>query len=189
MVLYYATIRSRLTDRPDTRPWSNVWHVESGTVSGALLISDGIVNAYRNALKDYAEVYNVHVQIENPLGSPGGSRTNIVAGLKDGDPATMLPLFNTIRVAMNDGAGRPNLKYFRFPIEEPEMENGVPTNDYLDELNTTFFSLLPLIDGLVSNRGEPFTSISAVPIVQMRQQGWHRRTRPGFKRGWVPDTP
>lgn len=189
MVLWEATIRSRLTDRPDTRPWSNVWHVESASASGALLISDGIVNAYINALKDYAEVYSVHVQVPNPLGSPGASRTNIVPGLKESDPALMLPLFNTIRVSMTDGGGRPNLKYFRFPMAEDQMTNGVPTSGYIDELQTTFLSLLPAISGLVSNRGEPFTSITVIPIVQMRQQGWHRRTRPGFKRGWVPDTP
>lgn len=189
MVLWLATIRCRLTDQPTTKPWSNVYHVESASVSGALLIADGITNAYINALKDYAEVFNVHVQVPNPLGSPGGSRTNITPGLKDGDPATMLPLFNTIRVSMTDGGGRPNLKYFRFPIEEPEMENGVPTSAYLDEINTTFLAPLITVSGLVSNRGEPFTSMTPIPIVQMRQQGWHRRTRPGFKRGWVPDTP
>ena len=188
MVLWEATIRCRLTDRPDTRPWSNVWHVDSGTASGALLIAQGITNAYLNALKEYAEVYNIHVQVPNPLGSPGASSTNVVPGIHTGDASAMLPLFNTLRVSMTDGFGRPNLKYFRFPIEETEMENGVPTSAFIDDINTVFLSLLPLVDGLVSNRGEPFSSFTPVPLIQMRQQGWHRRTRPGFKRGWVPDS-
>lgn len=189
MVLWEATIRSRLTDRPDTKPWSNVWHVQAATVSAALAVTDSLVNAYINVLKDYAEVYNVHVQVPNPLGSPGGSNTNIVGGTETGDPTAMLPLFNTIRVAMQDGEGRPNLKYFRLPLEEGELENGVPTSAFIDNFNTTFLSLLPAVSGLVSNRDNEFTSYTVVPIAQMRQQGWHRRTRPGFKRGWVPDTP
>src|ERR1044071_292359 len=121
MVLWEATIRCRLTDRPDTKPWSNVWHVDNASASGALTIANTIANAYLNALKDYAEVYNIHVQVPNPLGSPGASSTNIAPGLHAGDVAEMLPLFNTLRVAMQDGFGRPNLKYFRFPIEESEM--------------------------------------------------------------------
>jgi len=127
------------------------------------------------------------VQVPNPLGSPGASFTSIVPGLHAGDVAEMLPLFNTLRVAMNDGEGRPNLKYFRFPIEESEMESGVPTSAFLDDINTVFLSALPAISGLVSNRDNEFTSFTAVPLIQMRQQGWHRRTRPGFHRGWVPD--
>jgi len=88
---------------------------------------------------------------------------------------------------MQDGFGRPNLKYFRFPLQEDEVTNGVPTVTFLDDLQTTFLALLFAIDGLVSNRGHEFSDISAVPLTQMRQQGWHRRTRPGFHRGWVPD--
>jgi len=187
MVLYTATIRSRLTDRPDTRPWSNVWHVEAASPHLAMLQCNGIVNAYINMLKDYAEVYSQHVQFDHPLATPGESSDNIITGTETGDNTLMLPLFNSIRVAMHDGAGRPNLKYFRFPLQEDEIESGVPTTAFLDNLQTTFLSLLFLIDGLRSNRGIEFTDISAVPIVQMRQQGWHRRTRPGFHRGWVPD--
>lgn len=187
MVLYTATIRSRLTDRPDTQPWSNVWHVEAATPALALGMCNSITNAYINQLKDYAEVYNQHVQYDHPLATPGASSTNIVSGTLAGDPTLMLPLFNTIRVAMQDGFGRPNLKYFRFPLQEDEVTSGVPTTTFLDDLQTTFLALLFAIDGLVSNRGQEFSDISAVPLTQMRQQGWHRRTREGFHRGWVPD--
>lgn len=187
MVLYTATIRSRLTDRPDTRPWSNVWHVEAASPAAALLICNGIVNAYINGLKEYAEVYSQHVQFDHPLATPGASSDNIIPGTEPGDPALMLPLFNTLRVALHDGFGRPNLKYFRFPIQEDEIEGGVPTTAFLDNINTTFLALIPAIGGVVSNRGHEYSDISAVPLVQMRQQGWHRRTRPGFHRGWVPD--
>src|ERR1043165_3844172 len=130
MVLYTATIRSRLTDRPDTRPWSNVWHVEAASPSAALLVCNGVVNAYINMLKEYAEVYGQHVQFDHPLATPGASSDNIIPGTETGDPALMLPLFNTIRVAMHDGFGRPNLKYFRFPLQEDEIEAGVPTTAF-----------------------------------------------------------
>jgi hypothetical protein len=187
MVLYQATIRSRLTDRPDTRPWSNVWHVEAASPAAALLICNGIVNTYINMLKDYAEVYSQHVQFDHPLASPGASSDNIIPGLQAGDVTLMLPLFNTIRVALHDGFGRPNLKYFRFPLQEDEIASGVPTTAFLDDLATTFLSLIPAIGGVVSNRGHDYSDIVAVPLTQMRQQGWHRRTRAGFHRGWVPD--
>lgn len=187
MVLYTATIRTRLTDRPDTRPWSNVWHIEASTPHNAMLSCNNVVNAYINMLKDYAEVYSQHVQFDHPLATPGESSDNIIPGLKSGDPTLMLPLFNTIRVALHDGFGRPNLKYFRMPLQEDEITGGVPTTGFLDDMATLFLSLLPAVTGLQSNRGHPYTDISAVPLVQMRQQGWHRRTRAGFHRGWVPD--
>lgn len=187
MVLYTGTIRSRLTDRPDTRPWSNVWHVQAASPHEAILILETVGNAYINMLKDYAEIYQYHVQFDHPLATPGESADLIVPGTETGDPVLMLPLFNTIRVALHDGAGRPNLKYFRFPLQEDEIQGGTPTGAFLDNLTTTFLTPLLSIDGLVSNRNNAYTDISAVPLVQMRQQGWHRRTRPGFHRGWVPD--
>lgn len=187
MVLYNATIRSRLINRPDTQPWSNVWHVESATPDGALTICNSIVNAYINVLREYAEVYQQHVQFDDPLASPGASSNNTIAGTEVGDDGLMLPLFNAVRVTMQDNAGRPNLKYFRLPLEEGDIEQGTLTTAFIDNFNTTFLALLPAISGLVSNRGNEFTEFSVVPHVQMRQQGWHRRTRPGFKRGWVPE--
>jgi len=187
MVLYTATIRTRLSNRPDSQPWSNVYHINAASKPSALLSAENVGNAYINALKDYAEIYNITVQQDSPLASAPAVSNNVVTGLHAGDINLMLPLFNTIRVTFVDGVGRPNLKYFRFPLQEDEIEAGVPTTAFLDDIQTVFLSLLPLVSGFVSNRGVAFTDISAVPLTQMRQQGWHRRTRPGYHRGWVPD--
>jgi hypothetical protein len=187
VVLYVATIRSRLTDRPDSEPWSNVYHINASSKPNALLSAENVANAYTNMLKDFAEVYNITVQQPSALASSPAVSNNIQPGLKAGDINLMLPLFNTVRAVFSDGVGRPNQKYFRFPLQEDDVTAGVPTNTFLDDLSTTFLSLLFAVPGFCSNRGVAFTDISAVPLTQMRQQGWHRRTRPGYHRGWVAD--
>jgi hypothetical protein len=40
--------------------------------------------------------------------------------------------------------------------------------------------------GIRGPNGEPLITAEVQTAIQMRQIGWHRRVRPGFKRGWVP---
>lgn len=108
----------------------------------------------------------------------------------DRDPSTLggvLPLFNTLRVVFSDGVKKPEQKYLRLPGYEANLTNGAWDGELVDYVNDNYVAPLLALTAFVGPNGEHPTTGAAVQAVQNRQLGWHRRTRPGFHRGWVPD--
>jgi len=133
-----------------------------------------------------ATIELVKVNIENPA-AVNGLQTRLVGthGTRTvtGDP---LPGWNVARfqASVNTGA-RAHTWFLRCGLTEADVAGQLLTATMLGVIDN-FLTALEALGTFVDKDGEAFTVFSRDDRVHMRQLGWHRRTRPGFKRGWVP---
>lgn len=186
MAVYRITTHKRMPDHAGIKPWTNVYYADVADLSTALETGHVIAGIEVSILKEYVNIYKVSAVQPLPEHQPGASEVEDLNGTVTGDFALMLPLFNSIRLVMNDGVGRPSQKYFRCPLQEDEISGGVLIGAFVDDVNANYSGFIIGVGGLCSNTGDPITDVVCQPQVQMRQTDWHRRTRPGYKRGWVP---
>ena len=167
--------------------WSNKYYCDAADSSEALLRAQACANAEANILWDNYEIYKVSVR-----SFLGGNSKDIGLALSgnraDGDPDVQLPLFNTIRLTWTPVEGRRYNTYFRAPLIEAEVTGFKLDNTYRTFVHDSYVVPLGLITQLRNAQSQAIQSITVNPNVQNRQTAWHRRTRPGFKRGWVPTT-
>lgn len=170
-----------------TIKWSNTYYADAADSSEALLRAQACANAEAEILWDNYKIYKVSVR--NFL---GGNTKDIgldLAGDRaSGDPAVQLPLFNTVRFTWTPVEGRRYSTYFRAPLVEAEVTGFSLDAGYITMLQDTYIASLGLITQLRSRQGQAIESIQVNPAVQNRQLAWHRRTRVGFHRGWVPNS-
>lgn len=75
--------------------------------------------------------------------------------------------------------------HLRIGLTEDDVDGQVFVTAVTDAIAAlvSAFNLVPLIH---DKDGAAITDWIQPNLVHMRQLGWHRRVRPGFKRGWVP---
>jgi hypothetical protein len=97
-----------------------------------------------------------------------------------------VPPFLTVRCEFGDNVKRPEQKYLRLGSQVAHVSLGKWDGEYVAYIDTNY--TVPLLGSLefVGPSGERPTTSATLDIIQARQEGWHRRHRPGFKRGWVP---
>lgn len=186
MVRYLATVKKRLTVGDILTDWSNVYHVEAGDPTAALAVAVQLSTIEQQIHKDYVQFTWASV-LEDQVDPPPGMG-QALTGFGDivGDETLRLPNFNTVRVLLSDGNGRPSQKYLRLPLEEGDVLSGQLTTALINSVMLNYVTDLLTVPELVSNTDNSFTAGTVYPYVQMRQRSWNRRTRPGFVRGWVP---
>lgn len=187
MGLYRTTVYKRWSGPPyDGEAWSNVYHFD--VIDAATALSRGVAAGVIEMDNSYAPVDVVRVHVINladktdvATAQPGSSGALDPTGL--GGP---LPLFNTIRIILADSLGRPEQKYLRLAANVQNIEGGVWSGEFVTSVNDNYCTPIVGLAGICGPTANPITGASALAAVQMRQLGWHRRTRVGFKRGWVP---
>ena len=188
MAIYRSTSFKRWVGPPyDGLEWRNVYDIDQ--IDGPNALSD--LNAFTTAEMStaYSPVHVIRLHVVNVAdkndafsSSPGSIGALDPAGL--GGP---VPLFNTVRVVLTDDHGRPEQKYLRLGANVDNIENGVWSSEFVDSVQTNYADFLPTLGSLRGPTGDLVTSAEVLNLVQMRQLGWHRRVRPGFHRGWVPN--
>jgi hypothetical protein len=169
--------------------WRNVYTIEADSYSSALAAGDVLAGeaAVFHTDKTRAVRVTAHLVTEPPRrtgAQMGIARTGEYSPV--GDP---WPMFNTIRCDFPDvGLGRPERKYYRVGLHDGMVQaDGTLLGTYASivqgQLNT-----MSSLSNYVGPSGEQHVvdGASLNPSVQMRQIGWHRRQRVGFKRGYVP---
>lgn len=93
--------------------------------------------------------------------------------------AQILPLFNTVRVDLRAGFGRPSRKYYRAPLTEAVVNGDTLVATYANTVADAMDSILTTIN-VVDPQNTPITQATVFPQVQMRQlrRGSRRRTTP-----------
>jgi hypothetical protein len=190
MPLYRATTFKEWVGVPyNEQQWRNVYLLESPVKEDAL--SDCIAIGQSEMATSYTPVHftRAHVvNIADKNDAATSARTEVGALITTGLGGPV-PLFNTIRVVIADAAGRPEQKYYRLGANVANIENGVWSGEFVASVQTSIADWLLTLASYVSPHLEPMVSATALQPIQIRQLGWHRRTRPGFKRGWVPVGP
>lgn len=185
-MLFKASIVKGLTTDPRTdADWSNVYTIEADGPEAAMATAGVLVNAEKDLHSE--EVFFKRIILRDPSKTFHGRTFEL-----GGDPGVRtpgtnpLPLWNVVRILGRDlDFSRPEVKYYRLPIYE-EDHTGANLSGALLTLLGDFTDELVLVSGLVGGHGETITSWTADETIKMRQTDWHRKSRPGFKRGYVP---
>ena len=100
-----------------------------------------------------------------------------------GDP---LPGWNVVRLQFAAALGeRRHTFYLRMGLTEGDVTGQTLASATQTAVGNAVNGLL--VPGTMCDKdGQVFAYGTSSALVQMRQMGWRRRTRPGFKRGWVP---
>lgn len=93
--------------------------------------------------------------------------------------SSVLPLFNTVRVDLSVGAGRPSRKYYRGILTEANTENGALSAALITLVSNAWFDIISGVD-VVDPQLTPIVQGIVFPNIQMRQlrRGSRRRTEP-----------
>lgn len=165
--------------RLGTEFWTNVWHVARSTQAAAQTAASAIVELERGLHTTDVEFTSYRVA---PFPGPAEG-TIIPIGLTGVQNAVnYIPLFNVMRVDFPAPTGRPSRKYWRLPVSEVMIENGVFTpamvTAYQSNIDSYFAS--PGSAGLIDVDGQLLVSGRVIPSVGMRQlrRGSRRRLQP-----------
>jgi hypothetical protein len=97
-----------------------------------------------------------------------------------------LPAWNVARVQFRVASGvRPVTFFLRMGLTENDVDGQVLESTTIGDIES-FISAFLLTGANCDRYGFQFVSGSVDQDVRMRQTAWRRRTRPGYKRGWVP---
>lgn len=185
MAFYLGTIHKEFAAQPEITGWVNTYHLSASGEEEALDILQDIMLIEQAVHWSSIRFDRLAVRQDSPLAGSGRQRSVNIVGARDASGEDFLPSFCTVRVVFGDGVNRPDQKYLRLPINENEQTNGNLEAGLILSVNTDYVQPLIALSGVVSSSHVPYQTGGAQSIVQNRQRGWHRRTRPGFKRGWV----
>lgn len=186
MALYTVSIHQSLSLAGQREEWRNSFHFDALGPNSAL---DAGVTAAEALMQ--GAIYDVTAfkltAKEVGTSNPAATRAISVTGARAGDPLDLLPLFNTVRMVLTDGLDRPQVHYLRGMILEGDVQGYRITDTLRSLLQTNVADAIAGILGIRGPKNELITGAAIYVPIQMRQQGWHRRSRPGFRRGWVPN--
>jgi len=187
VALYIASIRKQFLNASfGVDSWVNTYHVTAVDDEGALSIAAGIVDIEKAVHWSHIAFTQLAVRQDSELAGSGRQIALTGVGERDATDEHFLPSFCTVRVTFTDGVNRPDQKYLRLPINETEQSDGTLDGGLPAFVLANYVDPLMAYVGLVSSNGATYTSGTVQGGVQMRQRDWKRRSRPGFKRGYVP---
>lgn len=167
--------------------WSNVYTVNAIDGFNALEVATNLLQAERAVSYDTVRFTKVHVV---DLGDTARTRTSgwssFVGMLSPTGLGGPLPLFCTVRVVFTNLEGKPEQKYLRLGANEANMSLGRWDGEFVSYVQDNYADTLLGNGQYVGPSNEEHIAATVITEVQNRQLGWHRRSRPGMKRGWVP---
>lgn len=185
MPLFRVTSYKRLVSAP-TITWSNVYTVNVPNLAAGVTFGMLIVSGEQAV--HTADVQFYVMSVRSLVSSTQSTKvTSTDVGLLGNDPTIRLPLWNVARVDFIDASGRPEIKYLRMPLQEDMVTGSQLDTGTYDTLVDDYATGLASEVDYVGPSGEAHVGFVVHREVQMRQTGWHRRGRPGFHRGWVPN--
>lgn len=185
MSYYRGTIYKRHT--ASGRVWTNSYTIFESSALEALDVLNAI-EGYEKAIHyDSIVLFRTHVINKDDKTDARSAAFSDTGELNDEFDSGELPLFNTVRVTLFDTYLKPEQKYLRLGATETDLTLGQWSTAFQTIINTNYVVPLLAQPGVVGPSGEGFNSALVHQEVQNRQLGWHRRTRPGFHRGWVPN--
>jgi hypothetical protein len=97
-----------------------------------------------------------------------------------------LPAWNVAKLTGRASLGsRLYVWHLRMGLTENDVTGQILGSATQDAI-TALIAAFNLADCISDKDGNIITTWGFDQYVHMRQMGWHRRSRPGFKRGWVP---
>lgn len=173
---------NRVVYRYGDRFWENIWHVDVGALED--MPPDLTLALETFAIQTLLDIFTVERVVRRPAGSSDAFIEVLVgaAGALALGSNKVLPLWNTIRVLLQVGAGRPGIKFLRGILTQASIVDEANHIDsgtislIQDRLNTLFNAASTAgCDFVVGEDNKPATTAQPATLIQMRQQ--HRKRR------------
>lgn len=164
------------------RPWTNDWYVGASNLGQAVATAN-LIHDFETAVH-FANINFTH-DLVSPWPVSGGGFTTVTRG-DTGERAVesnaFLPLFNTVRLDLSAGVGRPSPKYLRLPIAEIDQDNGMLASGTITLIQSALDDLFDAVDALgtalIQSSLADLLSGVVFPMVQMRQLHRKRKRTP-----------
>lgn len=187
MAQFLGTITKVLVSQPTVR-WTNTYNFTAASFTDAIgKLFTGVLPLERAIHTEDVEFVRLNVNSVGTGPGPGRSDTISSLGLAGSDPTIQLPLWNVARVILIDAENKPESKYLRLPLQEDDVTGMFLDGGLVTLIGTDYVTPLIGLGYITGPGGEGIIEGVVQEKIQMRQQGWHRRTRPGFHRGYVPN--
>lgn len=187
MPVYRCRIRMRDSALLDDNDYSFNFHVTTEDDSTqAWELANEVAESYQGTLNP-PNVTIYEISIFNPDVINGVQ--NVPVGLVGARTVTgdALPGWNVGRLQGRVANGaRIHTFTLRMGLTEDDVAGQTLVTDATDAI-TAFISGVNLVGAFCDKDGALFTDLAFTDRVFMRQLGWHRRTRVGYHRGWVPN--
>lgn len=164
------------------RFWENVWHVDIGAATD---VPPGLLAQFESfAIATLLDIYSVARIVRRPAGTSDAFIEELIgaAGALVLGSNKVLPLWNTVRVLLNAGAGRPGIKFLRGILTQASI------TDEQNHIDSGTISLLQTeLDALFNQASDdtctfvigaddkPAVSPVVQSLIQMRQP--HRKRK------------
>jgi hypothetical protein len=185
MPVWKATVHIHDSELLGDEDYSFNCHVNSDTTLNAWERANEVAEALvGNVLPDTCTIPRVSVANTDVVNGSLSKTTTLVGTRAVSGGA--IPGWNVVKIQASVAEGvRPHTWFLRIGLTENDivgqvLETGVQT------AVAAFISAFLLTGANCDKDGFSFVVGAASPDVAMRQMGWRRRHRPGFKRGWVP---
>jgi len=134
-----------------------------------------------------ATIELVKVNIENKDVVNGLQTRNVGTHGTRAVTGSALPGWNVARFqsTATDG-GRVHTWFLKMGLTEDDVDGQLLEGAVTGAISN-FLTALDALGGFCDKDGQVFVNHVQDDYVHMRQMGWHRRTREGFHRGWVPN--
>jgi ribosomal protein L24 len=166
--------------------WRNVYNLNTPTLNDAFSIADTIVNIEANIhstnvtmlQKIVSDPTRVERRMAFSYAATHGSR--VASG-------AIIPDWNVVGVTFFPASNpRPERKYYRVQLGEGDIVGSAIETTVVDIIQAQMDAMLGAVIALCAPNGDSVESAEVHSLVAMRQLNWHRRSRPGFRRGYVP---
>jgi hypothetical protein len=166
--------------------WRNVYNLNTPTLNDAFSIADTIVNVEANIHS--TNVTMLQKIVSDPTGVErrqafsfsGVHGSRVAAG-------AIIPDWNVVGVTFFPASNpRPERKYYRVQLGEGDIIGSTVEAAVVTVIQEQMDAMLGAVIALCAPNGDSVESAEVHSLVAMRQLNWHRRSRPGFKRGYVP---
>lgn len=185
MAIYDVIIRKQLVGTP--HKWTNQYFVNAGNDIAAADEGEAIAFIEHQVHRTNVHFYQIDVR-QAGTGHLGIQRgIDLTGTLAIPAGGVRLPLWNVVMVNMSSGVDRNDRKYLRLPLYHPDLNSDALDDTFRTSIDTLYSSNIITMASVVNTWGRPFINASCSPLIHDRDTGHHRRHRPGFHRGWVPD--
>lgn len=186
MGVYKCEIVKSLEDSLNQVTWRNVYHLNTPTINDAFSVADNIISAE-------AAFHSTNVTFRQKIVSDPTKverRLTFDFTATHGDrvaSGAIIPDWNVMDVVFGPASNhRPERKYYRIQLGEGDIVGSAIDTTIVSDAQAVLDTLVSTVIALCAPNGDSIVGSVVNPLVSMRQLNWHRRSRPGFKRGWVP---
>lgn len=186
MPIFKASIVKRQGSTVTGYTWRNNYWINADGPEDGLLAAENIANSEANFHGENVQFMEVVLTDPSKTFNQRKIQTPTLQGLYAMTGAT-IPLWNVAVVDFTDlDFSRPERKYYRLLMGENDVTGSVLEPALITAMQDTLDFLLTVAIPPCTPTGGTITAAVVKTLLGMRQVSWHRHSRPGFKRGYVP---